>query len=99
MDQDEKGIMNYYLKQLISSMSIAIIFSILVLLFIIMPQINFNEFVQSTITSKFLVFSYACFAILLIFLAHLFYTKNKAIFVSKLDLVLFIFLCFILINR
>ncbi|MEO9570391.1 MAG: O-antigen ligase family protein [Polaribacter sp.] len=69
------------------------------LVLIWIPQINMREYPQSTITSKFLVFSYFCIIFLIICVFVLIKTKRQLIVLSLLDIALVTLLIYISINR
>jgi len=68
------------------------------LLLVILPSVNITDYVQSSITSKFMVFAYSCSVITVGFLVMFFFTKTKAIHISKLDIALFLLVSYIIIN-
>ncbi len=69
------------------------------LLLVGLPQINISDYVQSTITSKFVVFVYSCIVIIGVWVLLIVISKPKAIEISKLDITLFLLLSYIIINR
>ncbi len=69
------------------------------LLLVVLPQINITDYVQSTITSKFIVFALSCLMIVGAFIAMFLFYKPKAIQVSKLDIILLLLVGYITINR
>jgi len=72
---------------------------VICLLLVGLPQINISDYVQPTITSKFVVFAYSCLVIIGVWVLIFVISKPKAIKISKLDLVLFLLLSYIIINR
>ncbi|WP_299431898.1 O-antigen ligase family protein [uncultured Maribacter sp.] len=75
-----------------------LIFLIFIVLLIGLPQVNLVDYPQSTITSKFIIFSYGCLTILSISLL-LILLKKRAIHISKIDILLLFFLGYIILNR
>ncbi len=69
------------------------------LLVVSIPHINIDGYSQSTITSKFVVFSYGCIALLIISVFSIITSKQINISVSKLDIILFILVVYLSINR
>lgn len=69
------------------------------LLLVGLPQINISDYVQPTITSKFVIFVYSCIVIVGIWILLFSFSKPKAIEISKLDITLFLLLSYIIINR
>ncbi len=69
------------------------------LVIVVLPHININGYPQSTVTSKFIVFSYACIVLLGLSAASLITSKQSNISLSKLDMALFILVVYITINR
>ncbi|QTD38554.1 O-antigen ligase family protein [Polaribacter batillariae] len=69
------------------------------LLLMVLPQINIANYVQSTITSKFIVFAYSCLVILVSFIAMFLFSKGKRIQISKLDIIFLLLFGCITINR
>lgn len=84
---------------LLSNISRVFLVLILFLLFLILPQINIQEYVLSTITSKFIYFLYVCIALLGFYILHVVSDQKKQYSFSKLDLALFALLSYITINR
>lgn len=68
-------------------------------LLIILPQINFSNYPQSTITSKFIVFSYCCLAILGSYMVVFVLAKKVTIKISRLDLALLLLVGYLSLNR
>jgi O-antigen ligase len=68
-------------------------------LVIIIPQININSYSNSTITSKFLIFSYATVFLLVVSTFKIIKAKLKIVSISRLDIALLILLIDISINR
>ena len=66
---------------------------------IVIPQINISGFVQPTITSKFIYFTYSCLVLLVLSIIKLMNSGRAHIRVSKLDFAFFVLLCIILLNR
>lgn len=64
-----------------------------------LPQINISDYVQPTITSKFVIFVYSCIVIVGVWVLLFAFSKPKAINISKLDIALFLLLSYIIINR
>ena len=58
------------------------------LLLMVIPQINITDYVQSTITSKFIVFTFGCLVIVGGFITMFVFSMPKTIQVSKLDIIL-----------
>jgi len=71
----------------------------IVLLLMILPQIISIQYPNATITSKFIVFIFACLIITGIFIISVFGSKTKTLYVSKLDIILITFLAYISLNR
>ena len=71
----------------------------IILLCIGLPQINMTNYVQSTITSKFIVFALACSLIIGVGIALFIFSKPKTIQVSKLDIILLFLVGYISLNR
>lgn len=70
-----------------------------ILLVLIIPQLNISGYINSTITSKFICFLYGCLFILGLFVINTLLRKAISISFSKLDIVLFILLIYITLNR
>ncbi|MDO5981569.1 O-antigen ligase family protein [Flavivirga spongiicola] len=75
-----------------------------ILLFIIvlcigLPQINITDYVQSTITSKFIVFALACLVIIGGGVALFVFSKLRTIQISKLDIILLFIIGYMSLNR
>ncbi|WP_156113391.1 O-antigen ligase family protein [Wocania ichthyoenteri] len=68
-------------------------------LLVVLPNVNITDYMQSSITSKFMVFAYSCSVITVGFLVMFFFIKTKAIHISKLDIALFLLVSYIIINR
>jgi O-antigen ligase len=66
---------------------------------LILPQINIQEYVLSTITSKFIYFLYGSIALLGFYILYVVSDPKKQYSFSKLDLALFALLSYITINR
>ncbi|TGV03425.1 O-antigen ligase family protein [Flavivirga rizhaonensis] len=71
----------------------------LIILLIGLPLVNIKTYAQSTITSKFIVFAYSCFAIIGIHLFFIIFSKVKAIYISKIDIILLIIIGYLTLNR
>lgn len=72
---------------------------LLMIIFLILPQINIQDYVLSTITSKLIYFLYSCIVLLAFYSFSIVWNQKKQYFFSKLDLTLFILLSYITINR
>ncbi len=72
---------------------------LLCLVFIIIPQINIKGYVNSTITSKLIYCLYGCLVILFFFTLRLLVSKSSRFSFTKLDVVLFVLLLYITLNR
>lgn len=68
-------------------------------LFLLLPQINVSGYVQPTITSKLIYFLYNCIALIGFYTVYIFSTKKLSFSLSKLDLILFVLVIYITINR
>lgn len=68
-------------------------------LLVVLPQIDLTAYVQSTITSKFIVFAYSCIIILSIGCILFVFSKPKAIRISRSDIALLLLVVYITINR
>lgn len=66
---------------------------------LVIPQINIPEYVQSTITSKFIWFQYACLILLVLCGIDIVLNKSISFSISKLDIALFVLLGYITLNR
>lgn len=69
----------------------------LALLFV--PQINNADYFQSTISSKTLFFIYTCLVLGIVFTVFIFFIKHEKISFSRLDLLLFLLLLYVVINK
>ncbi|WP_298487555.1 O-antigen ligase family protein [uncultured Maribacter sp.] len=67
------------------------------ILIITLPQVNIKSFFNSTVTSKFIYFSYFLLALLIPFILH--FLRLKKIKLSKLDGFLVSFILYITVNR
>ncbi len=81
---------------LINNVVIAAFFSILLL---IIPQINIESLIDSTITSKFILFIYALIVLVALSIFRVLFSSKLNFKISKLDYVLVFFIVYILINR
>lgn len=84
---------------LLSNLSRGFLTLLVFFLFLVLPQINIQEYVLSTITSKLIYFLYACIALLGFYILHIVSDQKKQYSFSKLDLALFLLLSYITINR
>ena len=75
------------------------IFLFLIVLLIGLPQINMLKYVQSTVTSKFIVFAYGSIIIFSVYALRIIISKPKTLHFSKLDIGLFILFSYITLNR
>ncbi|QTE23549.1 O-antigen ligase family protein [Polaribacter cellanae] len=69
------------------------------LLLVVLPQLNLADYIQSTITSKFIVFAYSCVALFEVFLIMFFTSLFKEFQVTKLDIAILLLFGYISINR
>ncbi|WP_111310039.1 O-antigen ligase family protein [Confluentibacter sediminis] len=83
----------------LSSLPKSAIVVLVSLLFLVLPQINLSGYVQPTVTSKFICFQYSCLVLLCLYSFKTGLTKTISFSLSKLDIVLFIFVAFITLNR
>lgn len=74
-------------------------FAFILSLMLVIPQINIPEYVQSTITSKFIWFQYACLILLGLYSLNIVLNKSISFSISKLDMALFVLLGYITLNR
>ncbi|MFI0431387.1 O-antigen ligase family protein [Mariniflexile sp. HMF6888] len=81
---------------LTANVSIVVFFNMLLL---VIPQINIKLFIDSTITSKFILFIYSLIVLAALSLIHILFTSKLTFKISKLDYALVFFIVFILINR
>lgn len=72
---------------------------IVLLIFITIPQLNNNEYISSTVNSKFIYFSYNCFLLLCILLFNILVAKEIKFSISKIDVGLSLFISYVLLNR
>lgn len=77
----------------------AILIITLFIITICIPQINITNYPQSTITSKFLVFSYFCILYLITSTFLLINFKKQNIALSRLDIVFIVLVIYMSINR
>ncbi|MBU2903444.1 O-antigen ligase family protein [Arenibacter algicola] len=73
--------------------------AVICLLLVILPQINIPDYVQSTVTSKFIFFAYACLLILGGLVTKIIISKSISVRISKLDIALLLFVSYITLNR
>ncbi len=66
---------------------------------VITPQVNINDYPQSTITSKFLFFSFGCLIVFGILIVKRIFSKFKPFSISELDIVLLLLVGYISLNR
>lgn len=83
----------------IAKISVLILTCILVLICSLMPQINTSSYIQPTVTSKFIFFMYSCLIVAVVYASIILFQKDKVIRVSKLDLMLFWLLLYIVFNK
>lgn len=79
--------------------TVIILYLLIFLLFVELPQINRSEYIQSTVISKFLFFAYTCLAVLGIYTIYRILSKKKFLSISKIDLALLILVSHISLNR
>lgn len=84
---------------MIAKISLLILTGILLLLFGLIPQLNISSYIQPTVISKFIFFIYSCLAVAFAYSLIIFFQKDKVIRISKLDLVLFLLLFYIILNK
>lgn len=72
---------------------------LLIAIVILIPQINITEYVQSTITSKFIAFAFACLILISVYIITVSISKPKVIQFSKLDIIFLVIFGYININR
>ncbi len=83
---------------LIKAFKCILILAIAILL-IGLPSVDITNYVQSTITSKFIVFTVACLVLFGGFIAMYTFSKQKPITISKIDTFLFFLVGYITLNR
>lgn len=83
----------YYLKKE------KLIFLFLIVLLICIPQVNLTGYPQSTITSKFLVFTYFCIGLFGLSFFQVLKSKSTKLSLSNIDFILLVLLIYIVINR
>ncbi len=69
------------------------------LLLVVIPQLNIEEYVLPTITSKFIYFLYGSLILFGLYTLIISFTKTISFFFSKLDIALFSLLLYITLNR
>ena len=69
------------------------------LLLIILPSVNMPELYNSTQTGKFIFFAYAMIGISFLFVVQLLIKKEIKVSLSVIDILLFVLLAYIIINR
>src|SRR5690606_25653774 len=84
---------------MIAKISLLILTGILLLLFGLFLQLNISSYIQPTVISKFIFFIYSCLAVAFAYSLIIFFQKDKVIRISKLDLVLFLLLFYIILNK
>lgn len=65
----------------------------------VLPSVNMTDYVQSTITSKFMVFAYGCMLLVAGYVIMYIISKPQAIQISRLDIILLLIFGYITINR
>ena len=83
----------------VAKISVLILTCILVLICGLIPQINTPSYIQPTVTSKFIFFMYSCLVAGVVYASIILFQKNKVARVSKLDLMLFVLLLYIVFNK
>ena len=66
---------------------------------VVLPSINISDYVQSTITSKFIVFTFSCLLLFGGFILIFIISESQTIKISKLDIILLLLVGYITINR
>lgn len=72
---------------------------VICLVFVLLPQINIPDYIQSTVTSKFVLFAHACLLILGGLIAKIVVSKSITVRISKLDIALLFLIIYITLNR
>ena len=71
----------------------------IILLSIALPSIDLSGYVQSTITSKLIIFAFGCLLILLVYNLNLLFKDQQRAWFSKLDIFLIVLVSYISLNR
>ncbi|MDQ6527681.1 O-antigen ligase family protein [Flavobacterium sp. LHD-85] len=92
--------MNKFKKELIFLNTLKQILVVLTVAFIlVLPQINIQKYVFPTVTSKLIYFLYGSIILFGVFILIIVFSKVKFISFSKIDMVLFILIFYITMNR
>lgn len=70
-----------------------------IILILILPQINMQDYAQSTITSKLVIFQYAIISLIILCIVEILYSKKIIFLFSKIDIALVILAVYINVNR
>jgi O-antigen polymerase len=83
----------------IAKISQLILTCFLILILGLIPHINITDYIQSTITSKFIIFVYGCLTITLFSVPFALFYRTKTIYISKLDVSLLLLFVYITLNK
>ena len=78
---------------------IKILILIIALILLVLPQANIAVYVQPTITSKFIIFTFSCIVILCLHILSGCFSRKKTLHITKLDIILLTLLAYIILNR
>lgn len=84
---------------MIAKISQLILTCFLILILGLIPHINITDYIQSTITSKFIIFVYGCLTITLFSVPFALFYRTKTIYISKLDVSLLLLFVYITLNK
>jgi len=70
-----------------------------IILILILPQINMQDYAQPTITSKFVIFQYIVILLTILSFVEILSSKKRIFLLSKIDFLLVILAVYIIINR
>lgn len=71
----------------------------LILILGLIPHLNITDYIQSTITSKIIIFVYGCLTITLFSVPFALFYRTKTIYISKLDVSLLLLFVYITLNK